>query len=664
MSSDSGSSSDIDAVVIDRDDISNYNPEQILPESPECIQQIRKWLQPTSYDHESGEYRKHLASHFAGTGAWVTSSTTYQTWLHSDECGMLWIKGIPGSGKSVLASKLIDEISRSRPGIPVLYFFFRQIIDANHEPTALLRDWLDQILLYSPPLQRQLKAYKESNRSISSMSMEDLWRDLRMAFSGLPDKVYCVADALDEMDQGNDSFIKALGALGEWKPNKVKVLITSRPVPSVEIPLRMAKCLQIRLEEKMVDRDISSFVQHGLHTSSITPEDQKLIIEAVPGRANGLFLYAKLAMDAFLEPGANIKEVLFELPTDLNSLYTSLLHDHAERSGVPDDIQLLILQWVTHATRPLRLLEIAEMIIVTYRNESCEDLKATKDLVRAACGPLLEILPDETVCVVHHSLTEYLKGSTRPGDETGYPILQLGSTHAQLGIACLAYMQSGCLDQVEVKKETSVDPGRILSSRRNNSDLDCIPVKYKLKYPFLEYAVNNWKIHIARSTATGYDQTNVNTALDGFFQNSRHMDAWLKFGWGSDVISIIGVTKLHIASRSGLLQYVKHLLAFSGSEVDAVDIRGKSSLWWAARSGHAEIITILIEAGADPNKDDKVYGLKPLHKAAENNHFAASEALLKAGVDPLTEKTREDPGRRCGNVSRTTGETPLLVSHL
>jgi hypothetical protein len=660
MSSDSSRQSDIDVVFIERDDVSNYNPEQILPESLESIQEIRKWLQPTSYDNESGEYHKHLASHFAGTGAWVTSSAIYQEWVQSEERGMLWIKGIPGSGKSVLASKLIQELSQSQPGVPVLYFFFRQIIDANHKPVALLRDWLDQVLFYSPPLQKQLKGYIKSERSISSMSMEDLWRDLRMAFSGLRDKVYCIADALDEMDQGNDSFLEALATLGQWKPHKVKVLITSRPVPSIESPLRTAKFIQIRLEEKLVDMDISSYVQHSLKTSSIAPENQELITKAVPGQANGLFLYAKLAMDSFLEPGANIKEVLYKLPTDLNSMYTSLLHDHAFRSNVPDDIQLLILQWITHATRPLRLLELAEMIKVTYREESCQDLKATKDLVRAACGPLLEVLPDETVCVVHHSFTEYLTRSTRPRDPVGYPILRPGPTHARLALACLTYMQAGGLEDVEVK-ERSTTVAFLHYEQNHRISFGPIPVRLRLKYPFLEYAVNNWDIHIARSTAAEYDQTNVNIALDMFLQNSQYMKIWLIFRWPNGERAISGVTKLHIAAKSGLTLYVQEILASGTLDVDAVDLDGKSSLWWAAASGQAEIICLLIEAGADPDKAETRSGLKPLHEAAGKNHFKAVEALLEAGVDPLTMKTEVYHDGPWMNVQISNDSTALMV---
>ncbi|KAK0724653.1 hypothetical protein B0H67DRAFT_657325 [Lasiosphaeris hirsuta] len=115
-------------------------------------------------------------------------------------------------------------------------------------------------------------------------------------------------------------------------------------------------------------------------------------------------------MDAFLKSGADVSRALEQLPHNLNVMYTDLLREHSRGSGVPDDIQLLILQSVTHATRPLRLLEIAEFINITQYPPENRDSKAAKDLIHSACGPLLEILPDETVSVVQHSLTELLNG--------------------------------------------------------------------------------------------------------------------------------------------------------------------------------------------------------------------------------------------------------------
>ncbi|KAH8660260.1 ankyrin repeat-containing domain protein [Xylariales sp. PMI_506] len=663
------SDTDSDAIVINRDDVSNYNPEQILPQSPEVIQQIRSWLQPTSYDIVGGEYRKHHASHVAGTGAWLSESSTYQKWLHGEEDGLLWIKGIPGSGKSVVAANLVSELTTTNPGTPVLYFFFRQIIQANHQPEALLRDWMDQVLDYSPPLQRQLKSYVDTSRAIDSISMEDLWADLRMALRGLPGKVHCVADALDEMDQGNDAFLQALAALGQWRPATVKVLITSRPVPSVEGSLRKTPCLHIRLEEALVDLDISRFVLHSLSNSDIPQSEWNTIKEAVPGRANGLFLYAKLAMEAFLEPGADAKTVISQLPADLNVLYTDLLREHAKRSGVAPSIQRLILQSVTHATRPLRLLELAEMLRgIDVPGEPARDLKGTKDLVRAACGPLLEILADETVSVVHHSFTEYLKGTIRSRTDSGYPVLEMGPAHGQLALACLRYLQSSCSNTTDEKTpengaavDVSLHETYGFDSKypfEIRGSIQRLGAKHRLQYPFFAYAVDNWHVHTNNSEASGYDQSEIETELGKFLGEDRSRQAWLKLQWPQGDTRSSNVTQLHIAAYTGLVSYTRVLVS-EKAEIDAIDIDGKTPLWWAAHKGHAGVIRELAAAGANCEKDDNENGLKPLHEAASRNHYEAVRALLEAGVDPLTPKTRENPGRRCGNAKRTQGETPL-----
>lgn len=671
--------SEDDAVVIGRDDISNYNPDQILPEPPEEISKIRKWLQPTDYANENGEFRRHLASHMAGTSDWLTSSDTFRTWLESPTHGTLWIKGIPGSGKSVVAAYIIEHLRRNDPGTPLCYFFFRQIILSNHGPVALLRDWIDQVLVYSPPLQAKLKAIMEKRRSLSSLSMDDLWSHLRLALSNLPGKVVCVADALDEMDRGNDIFLQDLASFGQWKPHRIKVLMTSRPVSSVEVPLRQAHMLHMRLDENMVDADISSFVEQSLKENNrFTKAQRDLIRKAVPGNANGIFLYAKLAMDAFLQPEARIEDVLDTLPMDLHAMYTNLLRVHASRSGVPHDIQLLILQSVTHASRPLRLLELAEMICATYhkigRSSSDISVSVAKGLVRAAAGPLLEILPDETVCVIHHSFTEYLKCMTRPEGDGGYPVLRPGETHARLALACLLYLQNGCLCDISVPKAMKYDldnynDREALYDAKSNSayymkaSKGGVEVqKTALQHPFFLYAIDNWHIHIVKSAAGDYPQIDNNAALREFCNDAHRWRAWLKLRWSKSEEGSQGVTPLHAAARFGLVDFARELIS-DGADCTVVDAHGKTALWWAARTGHGHIIRLLVGAGADPNTEEKINGLTPLHVASSNNHADAITALLASGVDPLTPKTCESPGRRCGNAPRTRGHTPLMVSN-
>ncbi|KAH8657871.1 ankyrin repeat-containing domain protein [Xylariales sp. PMI_506] len=695
--SDDGTDDDT-VVVINRDDVSDYNPEQILPQPRGTINKIRAWLQPTQYRAVGGEYRKHLNSHMSGTGSWLTATTTYQTWLKNPDHGLLWIQGIPGSGKSVIAAKLAHELATreqttasSTPSY-VLFFFFRQIIKANHTPEALLRDWLDQILEYSPPLQLALKSLLESNDTVESLSTEKMLGCLRMAFNYLTGTVYCVADALDEMDQGNDTFLKSLASLGQWRPDKVKVLITSRPVPSVQGPLNRTSSLRIRLDEDHVDTDIFLYVEHRLAASQIPRSDWQVIKNAVPGRANGLFLYAKLAMDGFLEPDADAKDVLSRLPADLNVLYTDLLKEHARRSGIPPPIQHLILQAMTHTARPLRLLELAELVMVHVNSHmisddhitSSLDLKVAKDMIRAACGPLLEILPDETVSVIHHSFTEYLKGITRQDGTdasavSGNPILRPGSTHAQLAQACLRYLQAGCLDSIQVMVKDCVDSSVIEYFRMNglnnslfNPDPSPEVVQLRLQHPFLEYAASHWYYHVRLSEEAGHEQAETVGELCRFFLEgddggdrgtglpTRNLKAWLQLKWPGGFEQAVGVTPLHVAAKFGLLACTRHLIANGLTKVDAYDLFERTPLWWAASEGHAPVIRELVTAGANPDQEDALHGTKPIHTAAHSNHHEAVTALLEAGVDPLTPETRSQRSSWGGAYISTKGDTGLM----
>ncbi|CAH0028484.1 unnamed protein product [Clonostachys rhizophaga] len=637
---------DSDVSILSPDDIRDYNPDQILPQSAKTVKKIRAWLKPTPYDVVGGEFRKHLLSHAPGTGDWLTSSATYQDWLHRQDHGLLWIRGIPGSGKSVMAAWLADELAKLHPGCPVLYFFFRQIIDANHEPQALLRDWMDQILKYSPPLQNQLLKYVNGRRTTKSISMEDMWGDLRAALSSLPGKVFCIADALDEMDQGHDTFLQALGSLGQFMPAKVKVLITSRPVPSVEGPLRKVSGLHVRLQDNMVDIDISNYVDFMLAKSKIPESDWKVIREAVPGRANGLFLYAKLAMDAFLEPGADIKSVIGQLPVDLDALYTDLLDAHAKRSGVDPRVQILILQVVTHATRPLRLLELTDLVMVANPDENARNVKDTKSLIRAACGPLLEILADETVSVIHHSFTEYLKGTTRTQDSSGYPVLSIGSTHYQLALACLHYLQSGCLDSQNAEDGYSSDK----STQRMQS---------RLKHPFLEYAARNWYHHARQSDNAGHSQTEINVQIRNFLSLEGKIRNWLPMEAYELPKDLGNYLHLHVPAMTGLISYFREALA---SDVPASQDHRKSALQRAAGSGHASIVQELIAAGIEPDQDD-VAGLKPLHYAVEKNHHEVVKVLLEAGANPLTPYTNSESWSGCTPPACTLGDRPLMLMY-
>ena len=85
---------DRDAVLVDHEDVIDFNEANILPQPPETASKIRSWLCPTDYENEGSEYKKHLSSHLDGTGNWLLASRTYDRWHRSDNDGILWIRGM------------------------------------------------------------------------------------------------------------------------------------------------------------------------------------------------------------------------------------------------------------------------------------------------------------------------------------------------------------------------------------------------------------------------------------------------------------------------------------------------------------------------------------------------------------------------------------------
>lgn len=627
---------------------------ELKQQHPETLLAIQKWLQPTDHNSQSGEYFKHLHSHVTGTGNWVRETEVFQQWRDQPQHGLLWIKGTAGAGKSVLAATIVDSIVRHEDFVPVLFFFFRQIVATNHHPQSLARDFVSLLLDYSPSLQARVKQYIDDNRTLDDVSAGELWQDLTQALASLP-KVYCVIDALDEMDIDQQAFLEKFVQLGKQNSASIKVLVTSRPLPRIEAAFKDTVLLQIRLEQRLVDRDIAVYVGHRLEESPDLDLDlRNSIKQAILEKAQGSFLYSRLMMDELLTghlphmiPDIKyLQRSLDWLPITLEDMYNGMLLDHSLRSGVPIELQVSILSWVTHSSRPLRLLELAT-VLAAGPDTNIRDPKA---LVRPACGPLLEILEDETVSVIHHSFTEFLTDTVRgvrtaPGSvHPQFPTITAQVTHRTLALACIDYLTGDCLSSWTLNPRDSI----------------AAVGTHKLRFPLLDYAAKNWYIHASKLTSL---DDHFCSKVESLLQPESHIFcAWYELEWFSRIRAYKphSLTPLHIAAWAGMLAYAKHLIDQKAC-VDALDTLQRTALTWAAIKGHTNITSLLLTNGADPDPADD-HGKKPLHYAAQANHSLVVTQLLLAGVSPLTPKTKENPGRKCGNMLRTKGQSPLLLA--
>lgn len=222
-----------------------------------------------------------------------------------------------------------------------------------------------------------------------------------------------------------------------------------------------------------------------------------------------MFQFSKLALDAIIEPNADVPGAIGFLPVILDNIYSRLLSEHLNKSAVEPIVQRLILQAATHAIRPLCLFEMTALLQTAYPSLGLS-LKTLKGIIRRSSGPLLETLPDDTVSVLFPSFTEYLDGTTKLLEDHGVPDLDSDTTHLHLARICMDYL-GHLLDEEWAQKQEM--PGDLTA---NSEDLIAQTAALMLKYPLFEYVATNWAVHLGRTSI--HTQESVNDKDHALFQ--------------------------------------------------------------------------------------------------------------------------------------------------
>ena len=441
----------------------------------------------------------------------------------------------------------------------------------------------------------------------------------------------------------------------------------------------------------MVDQDIATYIHHRLQDFAQLKVDPKVrlvngdierVRQTIYSRGQGLFLYARLMIDNLLDSKdrETFETRLNTLPDDLNDMYSAMLEEHATRSKIPRTVQVRLLRWVTHSTRPMRLIELADMLCTIPGYSNIITPRDAKSTVRAACGPLLEILEDGTTQVIHHSFTEYLLGSKTPsespnddsmhehlldqGEFSGsekserrdqvyfsssqrFPVIKSPVSHEDIVLTCIKYLSSGCFKDWCLP--TGRDIGQRESKRSNRANLSVL-----LNFPLLKYAGDFWDYHARHCNGSDSD---ISRSILDFLEPGRHdYAAWLDFrNYPGDF------SPLHAVAKVGLAEVLSQLIA-QGFDLDMVDKEERTPLSYAAEEGFSDIVSRCIEHGAKLDADDRI-GNTPIHYAAMGNHYTVVRLLLEAGADPLSPKTKEHLHIPSHSSTRPTkGETALYYS--
>ena len=144
---------------------------------------------------------------------------------------MLWCPGIPGAGKTFLASIVVEHLKKYKKeentAVLVIYCGYNEAKSQSID--NLIAALIKQVLQIRPEVSKELKdLYKKHSRTDVFPSLEELTKILRAELAKL-DNCYIVVDALDEIfEESKRQLLLETLVYGE-----VNIMVTSRPLDTI-----------------------------------------------------------------------------------------------------------------------------------------------------------------------------------------------------------------------------------------------------------------------------------------------------------------------------------------------------------------------------------------------------------------------------------------------
>ncbi|RYP27056.1 hypothetical protein DL767_007830 [Monosporascus sp. MG133] len=352
---------------------------------------------------------------------WILTHDDFLRWRDDPESRLLWIKGDPGKGKTMLLCGIIDELTEQTANTAhLLSFFFCQATDDRlNNAKAVLRGLIYLLV----DQQRSLISHIQEKYDHAGKALfEDVnaWVALSDILTGilqdpsLPDTTL-VIDALDEC---RTDFAQLLDLIIQPSvSSRVKWIVSSRNWPHIEghldnAPQKVRICLE--LNELSISHAVRIYIQYKVdqlaRLKRYTDRLRDIIEDYMVSNASDTFLWVALVCQALADPKVRSWNTLAKLrafPPGLDSLYGRMMDQiMMDQIIEPEDVQICkqILAVTSVVYRPLTLRELTSLV------ESLDDFpdsfESLEQIIKL-CGSFLT-LREETIFFVHQSAKDYL----------------------------------------------------------------------------------------------------------------------------------------------------------------------------------------------------------------------------------------------------------------
>lgn len=359
---------------------------------------------------------------------WILEHESFRQWWSDSETTLLWIKGDPGKGKTMLQIAIIDALEKALMlsnsgrqlmfnGTALTYFFCQGTDTSLRTPTAVLKGLVYLLGDRYPALRRYVR---EQHDTGGKKSFEDTnaFIALRQIFESMLcdetlDKTVIIIDALDECAEDLEQLLDLIAEIAENKKYRAKWIVSSRNTAMVQRkldPLGKRLSLELKANASLVSEAVDAYIRHKLRQMPSLKEEENLeqqVREIMHEKAEGTFLWAALAFEEITKVETyDVLDTLRDMPKGLYSLYDRMMSRIQKLEKRDSERCFRILAAATLAYRPLRLQEIGRIAGLA------DPIACSKENVRKIvrkCGSFLSI-PDETdiVSLLHLSAQNYL----------------------------------------------------------------------------------------------------------------------------------------------------------------------------------------------------------------------------------------------------------------
>ncbi|OCK87823.1 TPR-like protein [Cenococcum geophilum 1.58] len=451
------------------------------------------------------------------TGIWLLENQAFIDFVQCEYSASFHLCGNPGSGKTFLSSKVIDELREyfaEMTSTSLIYFLCDGKTDASNRRTSLavLKSLTAQLLeritaVDTAFVRTNVEALGMVKRKAKDIPEGQLFKILEKCLRYFK-KCYLVVDAVDECDDWGN-LVQIFTRLLDANVCTLKFFLSSQKgmgIPYIISQLPVAKNYQVDVTTHAAESDITRYVNWRVRTLDLrslgSPEEAR---DSLIHGCDGLFLLVRLRLDILtkeiLPLGTDVKAAISDLPSEIFPLYERLLD---RLNDAHKSLAQILFIWVIHAQTVLTVQELMEAYRIEL--EDVRDFAApslSESEIEGLSGGLIEV----------HEGRVRLAHSTVRNFATWYNWGTLAKVSEMDQHTLNRRLFSKCLDYIATPTLVS----QVMSALQLPSDL-------QTSWPLADYAGRHWLAHLRLcSTSTA----ELSKKIIKFIQSDAGLAWWI-----------------------------------------------------------------------------------------------------------------------------------------